>query len=87
MSDSTTPQGGKAMSPASTGSVADGESDRPKPIKSARLAALEELSALDQALELQYGLTGNPMIKGQERTPQMQPTPSDGSVRTKGTCK
>ena len=32
----------------------------------ARLAALEELVALDQELELKYGLTGNPMIKAQE---------------------
>lgn len=47
------------------------DSDRPKPINDARLAALEELSAMDQELELKYGLTGNPMIKAQER---MQPT-------------
>lgn len=33
--------------------------DRSKPIN-ARLAALEELVALDQKLELEYGLTGNP---------------------------
>jgi hypothetical protein len=66
---------------ASTGSVADGVSYRSKPIKAARLAALEELSALDQELELEYGLTGNPMIKAQEHTPQTQPTPGEGSVR------
>ena len=41
------------------------DSDRPQPINEARLAALEELSALDQKLELEYGLTGNPMIKAQ----------------------
>ena len=47
----------------------------------ARLAALEELSALDQALELEYGLTGNPLIKAQERTPPTPATPGEGSVR------
>lgn len=51
----------------------------------ARLAALEELSALDQALELEYGLTGNPMIKAQEHTPQTQPTPGEGSEPREGT--
>ena len=43
--------------------------DRPKPISDARLSALEELSALDQDLELTYGLTGNPMIKVQDTMP------------------
>lgn len=28
-----------------------------------RLAALEELSALDQELELEYGLPGNPLVR------------------------
>lgn len=32
-------------------------------VSSARLAALEKLSAADQELELKYGLIGNPMIK------------------------
>ncbi len=59
--------------------------DRPQPINAARLAALEELSALDQALELEYGLTGNPMIKAQQHTPQTQPTPGEGSVPREGT--
>lgn len=39
----------------------------------ARLAALEQLSALDQALELEYGLTGNPLaewIPVSERLPE-----------------
>jgi len=57
------------------------ESDKPKPIESARLQALERLSALEQELEIQYELTGNPMIKAQEHTPQTQPTPGEGSVR------
>jgi len=53
-----------------------GDSDRtdkaaPRPSEgtgntNARLAALEELSALDQELELKYGIVGNPMIKAQE---------------------
>ena len=47
----------------------------------ARLAALEELSALDQKLELEYGLVGNPMIKAQQRTPDQQPTPGECSLR------
>lgn len=47
----------------------------------ARLEALEELSALDQELELKYGLTGNPMIKAEERTPDQQPTPGECSLR------
>ena len=47
----------------------------------ARLAALEELSALDQKLELEYGLTGNPLIKAQERTPPPPAIPGEGSVR------
>lgn len=55
--------------------------DRPKPINDARLAALEELSALDQKLELEYGLTGNPLIKAQERTPPPPATSGEGSVR------
>lgn len=47
----------------------------------ARLAALEKLSALDQKLELEYGLVGNPMIKAQQRTPDQQPTPGECSLR------
>ena len=87
MSDDTTPQDDAAMSPASTGSVAgvsqfaNRETDRSKPINDARLAALEELSALDQELELKYGLTGNPMIKAQEHTPQVPTTQGECSVR------
>ena len=45
-------------SAASGGSVANHDA--------ARLAALEKLSALDQKLELQYGLTDNPLIKAQQ---------------------
>lgn len=67
--------------------VKDGDSDRPKPISDERLAALDELSALDQKLELEYGLTGNPLIKAQPRkaakTDTTQPrngTPANGSV-------
>lgn len=67
-------------SAASAGSVADHDAD-------ARLAALEQLSAMDQELELEYGLTGNPMIKAQGHTPQTQPTPCKCRVRTKGTCE
>jgi hypothetical protein len=48
----------------------------------ARLAALEELSSLDQKLELEHGLTGNPMIKARERTQPTPATPGEGSVRT-----
>jgi hypothetical protein len=59
-------------SAAMLGSVA---ADRPKPIADARLAALEELSAMDQELELKHGIKGNPMIKAQRCTP------SEGSVR------
>lgn len=59
--------------------------DRPKPINDARLAALEELSALDQKLELEYGLTGNPMIKAQERTRPPQTTPGECSRPQEGT--
>ena len=55
--------------------------------RDARLAALEQLSALDQELELKYGLTGNPMIKAQEHTPQANATPCKCRVRTKGTCE
>ena len=58
--------------------------DRPKPINDARLAALEELSALDQKLELEYGLTGNPMIKAQERTPATLPPPNGYAPRGSG---
>ena len=50
----------------------------------ARLAALEELSALDQKLELEYGLTGNPLIKAQQHTPPTRATPGEGS--THGEC-
>ena len=67
--------------------IETGESDRPKPIADARLAALEELSALDQKLELEYGLTGNPMIKGQQHTPQTQPTPGECTVLPEWTSK
>lgn len=49
--------------------VKQADFDRPKPINDARLAALEELSALDQELELKYGIVGNPMIKAQQRKP------------------
>ena len=59
--------------------------DRSKPINDARLAALEELSALDQKLELEYGLVGNPMIKAQERKPPMQTTPGECSKPREGT--
>lgn len=45
--------------------IKDDVSDRSKPISDERLAALEELSALDQELELEHGITGNPMIKAQ----------------------
>ena len=64
-----------------------GESDRPQPINAARLAALEELSALDQALELEYGLTGNPMIKAQERTAATHSTPGECRVQGDGIPK
>lgn len=60
------------------------DSDRPKPINDERLAALEELSALDQELELTYGITGNPMIKAQERTPPPPATPGEGSTPREG---
>lgn len=43
--------------------VKDCDSDRSKPISDDRLSALEELSAMDQELELKHGITGNPMIK------------------------
>lgn len=43
--------------------------DSAKPINDARLAALEELSALDQELELKYGIVGNPMIKAEDAMP------------------
>lgn len=58
--------------------------DRPKPINDARLQALEELSALDQELELKYGIVGNPMIKAQERTPATLPTPNGYAPRGSG---
>lgn len=45
--------------------VKDDVSDRSKPINDDRLAALEQLSALDQELELKHGIQGNPMIKPQ----------------------
>lgn len=45
--------------------VKDDDSDRSKPISDNRLAALEQLSALDQELEERHGLQGNPMIKAQ----------------------
>jgi len=51
----------------------------------ARLDALEKLSALDQKLELEYGLTGNPLIKAQQRTPPTQPTPGECSKPREGT--
>lgn len=70
--------GQREPSAPSRGSVANHDAD-------ARLAALEQLSALDQELELQYGLTGNPMIKAQQHTPQTQPTPGEGSVPREGT--
>lgn len=60
------------------------DSDRPKPINDARLAALEKLSALDQKLELEYGLVGNPMIKAQERTPATLPPPNGYAPRGSG---
>lgn len=70
------------------------DSDRPTPINDARLAALEELSALDQKLELTYGLTGNPMIKAQPckaaKTDTTQPrngTPGEGSEPSEGTSE
>lgn len=47
----------------------------------ARLAALEELSTLDQKLELEYGLNGNPLIRAQERTPPPPAAPGECSVR------
>jgi len=59
--------------------IATGESDRPKPIADARLAALQRLAELDEELELEYGLTGNPMIKGQQHTPQTNATPGECS--------
>ena len=69
----------------------DGDSDRPKPINDERLAALEQLSALDQELELEYGLTGNPLIKARRckaaKTDTTQPpngTPAKGSVQGVG---
>lgn len=40
-------------------------------VQAQRLRSLGQLSALDQELELEYGIVGNPMIKAQERT---QPT-------------
>lgn len=43
--------------------VKDDVSDRSKPIGDDRLAALEQLSAMDQELEERHGLQGNPMIK------------------------
>ena len=58
--------------------------DRPKPISDARLSALEELSALDQELELKYGIVGNPMIKAQERTPATLPPPNGYAPRGSG---
>jgi len=68
--------------------VRDSDFDRSKPIRDARMAALEELVALDQELELTYGLTGNPMIKAHQRkaakTDTTQPrngTPAKGSVQ------
>lgn len=48
--------------------VKDDVFDRPKPISDERLAALEQLSALDQELELKHGIAGNPMIKAQTNT-------------------
>jgi len=65
--------------------VKDSDFDRSKPIRDARLAALEELAALDQKLELEYGLTGNPLIKAQERTPPPQTTPGECSSPQEGT--
>lgn len=69
----------------------EGDSDRPKPINDERLAALEQLSALDQELELEYGLTGNPLIKTRPckaaKTDTTQPrngTPAEGSVQGVG---
>lgn len=50
----------------------------------ARLQALEELSALDQELELKYGIVGNPMIKAQERTPATLPPPNGHAPRGSG---
>ena len=68
---------------ASRGSVANHDAEPAAIARTdARLAALEELSALDQKLELEYGLTGSHMIKAQERTPPPPATPGDGSVRT-----
>jgi len=75
------PSGASGGSVADVSQFANRETDRPQPIKSARLQALEQLSALDQELELQYGLTGNPLIKAQQRTPQSNATPREGSVR------
>lgn len=46
-------------------------------------AALEELSALDQKLELEYGLTGNPMIKAGQRTPGESRPATHSSVARK----
>lgn len=54
--------------------------DRQQTISDARLQALEELAAMDQELELKYGIVGNPMIKAQERTPGAQPTPGECRV-------
>lgn len=45
--------------------VKDCVSDRSKPINDDRLSALEELSAMDQELELKHGITDNPLIKAQ----------------------
>lgn len=47
------------------------ESDRSKPISDERLAALDELSALDQELEARHGLKGNPMIKARRNNESM----------------
>lgn len=57
--------------------------DSAKPINDARLAALEELSALDQELELKYGIVGNPMIKAEDTMPvawALQPVHKDIST-------
>ena len=74
-----------------------GESDRtykaaPRPSEgtgntNARLAALEKLSALDQKLELEYGLTGNPLIKAGRHTPPPQTTPGECSKPREGTSE
>jgi hypothetical protein len=61
--------------------ISEDDCDRPEPVADARLAALEELSAIDQELELKYGLTGNPMIKAQRCTQPTPTTPGEGSVR------